>query len=66
MNKRLGIFDSGVGGFTVLKRIVELNDDVSCVYLGDTARLPYGSKNASEIRLIAEEVIEWLKNQNGT
>ena len=66
MTSRLGIFDSGVGGFTVLKRIVESYGDIPCVYLGDTARLPYGSKSFSEIRVIAEEVVNWLVRQDVT
>ncbi len=64
MNIRLGLFDSGIGGFTVLKRVVERHGDISCVYLGDLARIPYGSKSPSEIRLIAMEVIKWLINQD--
>tara|TARA_Y100001968_G_C19446160_1_gene765464 strand:- start:2157 stop:2960 length:804 start_codon:yes stop_codon:yes gene_type:complete len=66
LKPRLGLFDSGVGGFTVLKRILEYHGNISCVYLGDTARLPYGSKNSAEIRLIAEEVVSWLKKQKVT
>ena len=64
MNFRLGLFDSGVGGFSVLKRVVERHGDVSCVYLGDTARVPYGEKKTEEIRLIAEQVIPWLLSQD--
>ena len=64
MNFRLGLFDSGIGGFTVLRRIVERHGDISCVYLGDLARLPYGSKSPSEIRTIAKEVVAWLNLQD--
>ena len=63
MNLRFGIFDSGVGGFTVLKKIWENYGDVPCVYLGDTARLPYGSKTSLEIKEIAKEVVDWLRIQ---
>jgi glutamate racemase len=42
---RLGIFDSGVGGLTVQKAIFERLPDLDTVYLGDTARVPYGSKS---------------------
>tara|TARA_Y100001968_G_scaffold322915_1_gene359778 strand:- start:1010 stop:1813 length:804 start_codon:yes stop_codon:yes gene_type:complete len=61
---RLGVFDSGIGGFTVLQRVVERHGDLSFVYLGDLARVPYGSKSPTEIRLIASEVIEWLVCQD--
>ena len=64
MNIRLGLFDSGIGGFTVLKRVIERHGSISCVYLGDLARVPYGSKSPYEVRLIATEIIEWLINQN--
>lgn len=50
MNSRpIGIFDSGVGGLTVLRRIFELLPQASTVYFGDTARLPYGEKSPQAI-----------------
>tara|TARA_Y100001968_G_scaffold312719_1_gene336189 strand:- start:427 stop:1224 length:798 start_codon:yes stop_codon:yes gene_type:complete len=61
---RLGLFDSGVGGFTVLKKVGELFPNTSFVYLADTARLPYGSKNPDEIVQIAEEISFWFSRQN--
>ena len=64
MNIRLGLFDSGVGGFTVLKRVIERHGDLECVYLGDLARMPYGAKSISEIRTIAFEVMNWLNEQD--
>ena len=60
MNFRIGLFDSGVGGFSVLKRVLERHGDVSCLYLADNARVPYGEKKPEEIRLIAKEVVDWL------
>ena len=42
MNYRLGLFDSGIGGFTILRKVVELCPNISFIYLADTARLPYG------------------------
>ena len=59
----IGIFDSGLGGFTVLNRLLNCYGDVPCVYLGDTARLPYGNKETAEIRQIAKEVINWLTDK---
>ena len=44
MKPLLGFFDSGVGGLTVLKRVLERHGPVPCVYLGDTARVPYGNR----------------------
>tara|TARA_B100000459_G_scaffold39104_1_gene19526 strand:+ start:424 stop:1221 length:798 start_codon:yes stop_codon:yes gene_type:complete len=61
---RLGMFDSGVGGFTVLKKVIELCPNTSFIYLADTARLPYGLKTTNEIKLIAEEISSWFRHQN--
>ena len=63
MSPRLGFFDSGVGGLTVLRRVLERHGSVSCVYLGDTARVPYGNRPPAEIRRIAAEVVGWLRDQ---
>jgi len=46
----IGIFDSGVGGLTVLKEIVSLLPNENIVYFGDTARVPYGSKSSETIK----------------
>ena len=66
MKPLLGFFDSGVGGLTVLKRVLERHGRVRCVYLGDTARVPYGNRAPAEIRLIAAEVVAWLRAQGVT
>ncbi len=56
----LGVFDSGVGGLTVVRALRELLPDESIVYLGDTARLPYGSKSPDTIRRFATEDTQFL------
>ncbi len=61
---RLGLFDSGVGGLTVLKKVIQLCPNTSFVYLADTARLPYGVKTSNEIEQIAEEISIWFSHQN--
>ena len=61
---RIGLFDSGVGGFTVFKKVVELLPNNSFIYLADTARLPYGLKTSNEIIQIAEEVSSWFSHQS--
>ena len=61
---RIGLFDSGIGGFTVLKKVIELCPNNSFIYLADTARLPYGVKTTNEIIKIAEEVSSWFSCQN--
>jgi glutamate racemase len=46
---RIGIFDSGVGGLTVHRAVLDALPDVDTVYLGDTARVPYGTKSADTV-----------------
>ena len=66
MSSVLGLFDSGVGGLTVLRRVLERHGPVRCIYLGDTARVPYGCRSPEEIRSIAVEVVRWLRQQGVT
>ena len=61
---RFGLFDSGIGGFTVFKKVVELFPNSSFIYLADTARIPYGVKNSCEIIKIAGEISFWFSRQN--
>ena len=56
----LGFFDSGVGGLTVVRAVQALLPAENILYLGDTARLPYGSKSPATIRHFADEDIRFL------
>lgn len=56
----LGFFDSGVGGLTVVRAVQALLPAEDIVYLGDTARLPYGSKSPETIRQFADEDTRFL------
>lgn len=56
----LGLFDSGVGGLTVVRAVQELLPCEDIVYLGDTARVPYGSKSPETIRQFADEDVRFL------
>ncbi len=56
----LGIFDSGVGGLTVVRAVQDLLPAESIIYLGDTARVPYGSKSPETIRRFADEDVAFL------
>ena len=49
MSTTIGVFDSGFGGLTVLRELLPLAGASHCIYLGDTARLPYGSKSRETI-----------------
>lgn len=57
----IGIFDSGVGGLTVLKELKQTLPHESFTYLGDTARLPYGSKSPRTIQLYLKQNIRFLE-----
>ncbi|MGD1911858.1 MAG: glutamate racemase [Rivularia sp. (in: cyanobacteria)] len=59
----IGIFDSGVGGLTVLRQLYEQLPNESIIYLGDTARLPYGIRSQAEIIQFTREIIFWMENQ---
>ncbi|HNP66199.1 MAG TPA: aspartate/glutamate racemase family protein, partial [Woeseiaceae bacterium] len=57
----IGVFDSGVGGLTVLKAIREALPNENLVYLGDTARLPYGTKSPASIARYAAQATAKLQ-----
>ncbi len=56
----VGIFDSGIGGLTVLKALKQLLPEYSYLYLGDTARTPYGNKSSEVVTRYALENTKWL------
>lgn len=59
----IGVFDSGFGGLTVLKALLELVPDADYAYFGDTARLPYGSKSVETVARYAVEAAHFLESQ---
>ena len=61
-SKPIGVFDSGIGGLTVLKGLKELLPHENWIYLGDTARLPYGSKSPETIRNYTLKNLNFLKS----
>lgn len=56
----IGVFDSGIGGLTVLREITKLLPNENTVYLGDTARVPYGSKSKETIERYSFEIAAFL------
>jgi len=62
--KPIAVFDSGIGGLTVLKVLRHQFPEQDFIYLGDTARLPYGSKNPKTIRLYLEQCLNFLSQYN--
>jgi len=59
----IGVFDSGFGGLTVLKALLEVLPEADYLYFGDTARLPYGSKSAETVARYACEAAKFLEQQ---
>ena len=64
MKLKIGIFDSGIGGFTVLNSLLKTRKDVQIFYLADTKRIPYGNKSFEEIRNIAKEICIFFEDKN--
>jgi glutamate racemase len=57
---RLGVFDSGIGGLTVVRHLRRLLPSWEIVYFGDTARVPYGAKSDTTVRRFASEAMRFL------
>jgi glutamate racemase len=62
----VGIFDSGVGGMSVLKEIRELMPTLDIIYVGDNARAPYGNRTEEEVVAFTKEILLFLKEQGCT
>src|SRR5215217_7202145 len=60
----IGVFDSGIGGLTVVKALRERLPNETIVYLGDTARVPYGPKSPETVQRYAEELAHMLMKKN--
>ncbi|MBI2995731.1 MAG: glutamate racemase [Candidatus Melainabacteria bacterium] len=58
------LFDSGIGGLTVLKKLINKFPNENYIYFADLARVPFGDKTKEEIKEIASEIIEWLSRFN--
>jgi len=59
----IGVFDSGMGGLTVLRALVAKLPNERFIYLGDTARLPYGTKSAETVQAYALQATSLLLDQ---
>jgi glutamate racemase len=60
---RIGVFDSGVGGLTVLQEVGRQLPNESVLYFGDTARVPYGTRSAAEILEFTRQTLDWMVQQ---
>ena len=57
---KVGLFDSGIGGLTVLKTIMKKYPNNDYIYFGDTLNVPYGSKSIEELKVLAKNDVEFL------
>ena len=60
---KIGVFDSGIGGMTVLKELIKAFPKAQYVYVGDTANVPYGTKSSEKIRELCRDATSQLKNR---
>ena len=60
----IGIFDSGVGGLTVVREIMRQIPNEKIIYFGDTARVPYGSKSQETVTRYSEQIVRFLRQFN--
>lgn len=63
-SRPIGIFDSGFGGLTVARALIDLLPNEALVYVGDTGRYPYGSKPLDDVRTYAHEITKWLIDEH--
>ena len=63
-NRKIGVFDSGLGGLTVVREVRDLMPEESIVYFGDTARLPYGAKSKESIIGFSHQIMHFLLEQD--
>lgn len=60
----IGVFDSGVGGLTVVREIMRQLPDENVIYFGDTARVPYGSKSKQTVLKFSRQIVRFLMTRN--
>ena len=64
MDSAIGVFDSGVGGLTVVRELMRQLPSENVIYFGDTARVPYGSKSKNTILKFSRQIVRFLRTKN--
>lgn len=63
-NRPIGLLDSGVGGLTVVKKVIQKMPNESTVFIGDNAHIPYGDKSSQEIIALTRQSVKFLLSKN--
>lgn len=63
-NRPIGLLDSGVGGFTVVKKVIQKLPKESTIFIGDSAHMPYGNKSKQEVIDLTRQSVKFLLKQN--
>ncbi len=63
-DKPIGVFDSGIGGLTVVREIIRNSPNEKIIYFGDTARVPYGGKSKDTIIRFSRQIVRFLQQQD--
>lgn len=63
-NRPIGVFDSGLGGLTAVRRLRQILPDENIIYFGDTGRMPYGGRPREQMRTIARQNIAFAESFN--
>ena len=61
----IGVFDSGMGGLTVMREIMRQIPNEKVIYFGDTARVPYGSKSKETVTRFSRQIVRFFTEQTG-
>lgn len=62
-NQAIGVFDSGIGGLTIMREIRRLMPNEDILYLADQANVPYGLRSLSEVRSLSTSIVEFMQSQ---
>ena len=60
---RVGVFDSGLGGLTVLASLIKKYPNNEYIYFGDTLNMPYGGKTKEELYKLSSKIVDFLKSK---
>ena len=60
----IGVFDSGVGGLTVVREIMRQIPNEKIIYFGDTARVPYGNKSKETVTRFSRQIVRFLQTHD--